>query len=94
MALNRRGFLKTSAIGLASTLVLGSCASTEEKKKTKLKTNPFGETINIAAIGLGRQALYVARGFAKIKNVKIVGCTDVYKDKCTRFVEEIGGIYK
>ncbi len=35
--------------------------------------------INVGAKGLGRQSLHVSRGFAKIKNVKIVGCTDVYK---------------
>ena len=75
MALNRRDFLKTSAIGLASTIVLGSCVgnSVKDGKKKNLKTNQFGDTINVGAIGLGRQSLSVSRGFTKIKNVKIVG---------------------
>ena len=96
MALDRRGFLKTSALGLAGTIVLGSCVGNAGKggKKPQLKTNPFGDVINVGAIGLGRQSLHVSRGFTKIKNVKIVGCTDVYKDKCTRYVNEIGESYR
>ena len=96
MALSRRGFLKTSALGLAGTLVLGSCANQagKDSKKSNLKTNPFGDTINVGAIGLGRQALSVSRGFTKIKNVKITGCADVYADKCTRYANDIGAIYK
>lgn len=90
MALNRRDFLKTSAIGLAGTMVLGSCVSTGKKeKKIQHKTNPFGDMINIAAIGLGRQCLSVSRGFTKIDGVRIVGCADVYKDKCTRYVNDV-----
>ena len=82
MALNRRGFLKTSAMGIAGTLVLGSCANQagKDSKKPKLKTNPFEDTINVGAIGLGRLSLCVSRGFTKIKIVKIVGCADVYPD--------------
>ena len=96
MALSRRGFLKTSALGLAGTLVLGSCTNQtgKDSKKSNLKTNPFGDTINVGAIGLGRQALSVSRGFTKIKNVKITGCADVYADKCTRYANDIGAIYK
>ena len=96
MALDRRGFLKTSALGLAGTIVLGSCVGNAGKggKTPQLKTNPFGDVINVGAIGLGRQSLHVSRGFTKIKNVKIVGCTDVYKDKCTRYVNEIGESYR
>ena len=30
----------------------------------------------------------------KIKNVKITGCADVYADKCTRYANDIGAIYK
>ena len=96
MAIDRRDFLKASALGLAGTVVLGSCvgnACNTEKKK-KLTTNPFGDIINVGAIGLGRQCLSVSRGFTKIPNVRIVGCTDVYKDKCTRYVNVINGIYK
>ena len=80
MALSRRGFLKTSALGLAGTLVLGSCANQagKDSKKSNLKTNPFGDTINVGAIGLGRQALSVSRGFTKIKNVKIKRSLDFF----------------
>ena len=96
MALDRRGFRKTSALGLAGTIVLGSCVGNAGicGQKPQVKTNPFGDVINVGAIGLGRQSLHVSRGFTKIKNVKIVGCTDVYKDKCTRYVNEIGESYR
>ena len=49
MALDRRGFLKTSALGLAGTIVLGSCVGNAGKggKKPQLKTNPFGDVINV-----------------------------------------------
>ena len=73
---------------------MNSCvgnAKTECKKK--LTTNPFGDIINVGAIGLGRQCLSVSKGFAKINNVRIVACTDVYQDKCTRYVKTIGDIY-
>ena len=95
MALNRRDFLKTSAIGLAGTMVLGSCVGgTQKEKKVQHKTNPFGDVINIAAIGLGRQCLYVSKGFTKIDGVRIVGCADVYQDKCTRYVNDVQTWYK
>ena len=93
MAIDRREFLKASAIGLAGTMVLGSCAAGTTETKKKLKTNPFGDIINVGAIGLGRQCLSVSRGFAKIPNVRIVGCADVYKDKCTRYANMINEIY-
>ena len=58
MSIDRRDFLKISAIGLAGAAVMNSCvgnAKTECKKK--LTTNPFGDIINVDAIGLGRQCL-------------------------------------
>lgn len=96
MAINRRDFLKTSALGLAGTVVLGSCVgSGKTEKKPQYKTNPFGDgEIRVAAIGLGRQCTYVSRGFCKIQGVKIVGCADVYADKCTRYVNDIRDFYK
>ena len=93
MALNRRNFLRVSALGVAGTVVLGSCAGKSAGKKAKLTTNKFGDIINVGAIGLGRQCLSVSRGFAKIPNVRIVGCADVYKDKCTRYANMINEIY-
>ena len=52
MAINRRDFLKTSALGLAGTVVLGSCVGAgKTEKKPQYKTNPFGDgEIRIAAI--------------------------------------------
>ena len=94
MAINRRNFLKTSVLGLAGTTVLASCVGNGKGAKKRLKTNPFGEIINVGAIGLGRQCLSVSRGFAKIPNVRIVGCADVYKDKCTRYADMINKIYE
>ena len=94
MAINRRNFLKTSALGLAGTVMLGSCVGEGKGAKKRLKTNPFGETINVGAIGLGRQCLSVSKGFAKIPNVRIVGCADVYQDKCTRYANMINEIYE
>ena len=44
MAINRRDFLKTSALGLAGTVVLGSCVGAGKgEKKPQYKTNPFGD---------------------------------------------------
>jgi hypothetical protein len=94
MAINRRNFLKTSVLGLAGTTVLASCVGNGKGAKKRLKTNPFGEIINVGAIGLGRQCLSVSRGFAKIPNVRIVGCTDVYQDKATRYANMINKIYE
>ena len=96
MSIDRRDFLKVSALGLAGTVVLGSCIGNAGNKdaKKKLKTNPFGEIINVGAIGLGRQCLSVSKGFTKIPNVRIVGCADVYKDKCTRYANMINEIYQ
>ena len=96
MAINRRDFLKTSALGLAGTVVLGSCVGAgKTEKKPQYKTNPFGDgEIRIAAIGLGQQCRYVSRGFTQIEGVKIVGCADVYADKCTRYVNDVNEWYK
>ena len=95
MAINRRDFLKTSALGLAGTVVLGSCVGAGKgEKKPQYKTNPFGDgDIRIAAIGLGQQCRHVSRGFTQIEGVKIVGCADVYADKCTRYVNEVAEWY-
>ena len=96
MAINRRDFLKTSALGLAGTVVLGSCVGAgKTEKKPQYKTNPFGDgEIRIAAIGLGQQCRHVSRGFTQIEGVKIVGCADVYADKCTRYVNDVNEWYK
>ena len=95
MSIDRRDFIKISAMGLAGAAVMSSCIGngSSDGKKKKLTTNPFGEIINIGAIGLGRQCLSVSRGFTKINNVRIVACADVYKDKCTRYVNTINEIY-
>lgn len=95
MAIDRRQFLRTSAMGLAGTMVLGSCIGKGKKSEKKTpKTNPFGDVINVGAIGLGQQCLFVARGFTKIPNVKITACSDVYQDKSTRFANDFNKIYR
>ncbi len=96
MALDRRSFIRNSAMGLAGTVVLSSCVgkAADKMAKKSYKTNKFGEIINVGAIGLGRQCLSVSTGFTKIKNVRIVACADVYKDKQTRYVNDMTNLYK
>ena len=54
MSIDRRDFIKISAMGLAGAAVMSSCVGNggSECKKKKLTTNPFGEVINVGAIPL------------------------------------------
>ena len=81
--MERRNFLKASALGLAGTMVAPSAimASTSKSKK-KTAAN---DKIRLGFIGLGQQTNYLLSSFIKMEDVQVVAGCDVYDIKRDRF---------
>ena len=84
--ISRRQFLGTAAIGLAGIAVLpglGGC-------KPKVVPSP---DLRLGFIGLGRQAMFLLKGFINIPGVKVLAGSDVYGIKCKRFENRVKAHY-
>ena len=88
--MNRRDFMKMSALGAAGTMIpsVMQAASAAPKKKSA------NDKINIAFIGLGQQAMNLLNGFIKLPDVRVVAGCDVYDVKRDRFVRRVNKFYK
>ena len=81
----RRKFLETTAMGLAGFSILypmNSCTNNDNE-----------ECIKLGFIGLGRQAMYLLKGFINLPGVQVVAGCDVYGRKRTRFERLVKGYY-
>ena len=87
--MNRRDFMKMSALGAAGTMIpsVMQAASAAPKKKSA------NDKINIAFIGLGQQAMNLLNGFIKLPDVRVVAGCDVYDVKRDRFVRRVNKFY-
>lgn len=85
--LSRRKFIGTAAAGFAGITflpALNSCAT---------KTVASDESIRIGFIGMGRQAMFLLKGFMQVPGVKVVAGCDVYGRKRTRFENMVNEFY-
>ena len=85
--ISRRQFLGTAAVGLAGMAVLpalGGC---------KPKVAPTSSDLRLGFIGLGRQSMFLLKGFINIPGVKVLAGSDVYGIKCKRFEKRVKAHY-
>jgi predicted dehydrogenase len=83
--ISRRRFLETAA-GIAGIAMLPGLSSCEHKAK-EIKD------LRLGFIGLGRQSMYLLKGFLQIPGVRVVAGSDVYGIKCRRFVKLVTAHY-
>lgn len=93
--MQRRDFLKTSALGTAGILlssgVMGTAAMpAPAAAKAKKAAN---DKINLGFIGLGQQAMHLLNGFISMDDVRVVAGCDVYDIKRDRFVRRVTDYY-
>jgi ornithine cyclodeaminase/alanine dehydrogenase-like protein (mu-crystallin family) len=82
--ISRRRFLRTTFAGAAGLSVLPLMKSCR---------TPANDVIRLGIIGLGRQAMYLMRGFSEIKGVQVVAGADVYGIKRERFERRMKDLY-
>ncbi len=89
--MQRRDFLRVSALGAAATMIPSALASAAPAAKKAAKD--VNGKINLGFIGLGQQAHYLWGSFIKMDDVKIVAGCDVYDIKRDRFEREVKDYY-
>ena len=89
--MQRRDFLKTSALGLAGTMIPTSMMAAASSKKKKTAAN---DKIRMGFIGLGQQGTYLLSSFLQMEDVQVVAGCDVYDIKRERFNNIVTGHYQ
>ncbi len=82
--LSRRSFFGTSMIGAAGLALLPSVAISSEPN-----ASPAPADVRLGFIGLGRQAMFLLRGFIQIPGVEVIAGCDVYGIKRKRFEKRV-----
>ncbi|MBR6672897.1 MAG: gfo/Idh/MocA family oxidoreductase, partial [Alistipes sp.] len=75
--LSRLDFIRYSALGAASTLIVPRSLSAANAPK-KAKKGDANDKINIGFIGLGQQAIHLVNGFLTIPEVRVIAGCDIY----------------
>ena len=93
--MERRDFLKTSAIGAAGILLpagMARAAAMPAPAAAKAKKSA-NDKVTLGFIGLGQQAMYLLNGFMSMDDVRVVAGCDVYDIKRDRFVRRVTDFY-
>ena len=90
--LSRLDFIRYSALGAASTLIVPRSVSAAVAPK-KAKKGDVNDNINIGFIGLGQQAINLMNGFITLEGVRVVAGADVYDIKRNRFEQRVNKYY-
>jgi predicted dehydrogenase len=93
--MERRDFLKTSAIGAAGILLpagIARAASMPAPTAPKAR-KAWADKITLGFIGLGQQAMYLLNGFMSMDDVRVLAGCDVYDIKRDRFVRRVTDYY-
>lgn len=92
--MERRDFLKTTAIGAAGILlpsgIMHASAAPAQAKNTKKSAN---DKITLGFIGLGQQVLVLLDLFLPMDDVRVVAGCDVFDVKRDRFVKKVKDFY-
>ncbi|MEX0982664.1 MAG: Gfo/Idh/MocA family oxidoreductase [Bacteroidales bacterium] len=80
---SRRAFLGTTLAGVAGLTLIPGCGISAPS-----------DTLRLGFIGLGRQTMFLAGSFMKIKGVKVVAGSDVYGIKKERFAARVKAYYE
>ena len=90
--MERRDFLRMSALGAAAGLVLPSgLVHAAPAPATRKSANG---KIGMGFIGLGQQAMYLLSGFMSMEDVRVIAGCDVYDVKRDRFVKRVTKYYQ
>ena len=90
--MERRDFLRMSALGAAAGLVLPSgLVHAAPAPATRKSANG---KIGMGFIGLGQQAIYLLSGFMSMEDVRVIAGCDVYDVKRDRFVKRVTKYYQ
>lgn len=96
--MNRRNFIKYSAVGAAAAaLPTSSMFATTPRiagAPSYAKTKSANAKVNLGFIGLGQQAMYLLSSFIAFDDVRVVAGCDVYDIKRDRFVRRVTQHYK
>lgn len=93
--MQRRDFLKASALGVAGAVVAPSIASAASfAPSAAKKTTAKNDKINLGFIGLGQQCMYLMSSFIKMDDVQVVAGCDVYDIKRDRFEKRVTEYYQ
>ena len=90
--MERRQFLKVSALGAAATMIPAGLASAAPAARKKAAA--ASDKIRLGFIGLGQQGRYLWGSFIKMEDVRLVAGCDVYDIKRERFQREVTDFYK
>lgn len=95
--MQRRDFLKASAVGLAGTMipaqVMKAANSAPAASAAPAKTKDGKRIIRLGFIGLGQQCMYLLSSFIKMDDVRVVAGCDVYDIKRSRFAKKVKDYY-
>lgn len=93
--MERRDFLKFSALGVAGTViptgVMSAASHAAEPARNKKSANA---KVTLGFIGLGQQAMYLLSGFISMEDVRVVAGCDVYDIKRDRFARRVTEHYQ
>ncbi len=91
--MERRDFLKLSALGVAGTMLPAGLASAAPAKAAKKAATSSNGKINMGFIGLGQQGMYLLSSFMSMDDVRVVAGCDVYDIKRDRFERRVKAYY-
>lgn len=94
--MQRRDFLRVSALSAAATMIPGGMfsASAAPAGSRTAATKDGKDIIRMGFIGLGRQSLNLLKGFIAMDDVRVVAGCDVYDIKRDRFVKRVTKHYQ
>ena len=93
--MERRDFLKASALGAAGLMVPAGMlrGATPAAPAAKSARKAASDKIHLGFIGLGQQAMYLLQGFMSMDDVRVVAGCDVYDIKRNRFERRVKDYY-
>ncbi|MBQ1647004.1 MAG: Gfo/Idh/MocA family oxidoreductase, partial [Bacteroidales bacterium] len=91
--MQRRDFLRTSALGAAGLILPSSISGITASAKAPVTKKSANDKISLGFIGLGQQAMNLLNGFITMDDVQVVAGCDVYDIKRDRFVRRVTDYY-
>lgn len=91
--MQRREFLKASAISMAGAMVMPKMAAAAGFS-APAKSKSANSKISLGFIGLGQQCMYLMSSFIKMDDVQVVAGCDVYDIKRDRFEKAVTEFYQ
>ena len=92
--MQRRDFLKMSALSMAGMMIpAGIASAAAPSPASSAKKNSSNGKVTLGFIGLGQQAMNLLNGFITMDQVRVVAGCDVYDIKRDRFYSRVYDYY-